>query len=281
MEPDNKASGSLLERAAAFAPSGPTMNQLISLIGAVRVLERAHGWPEHAATKFLVSELQEAAYGLPLYWLLSGGEVLRLPDERVPMEPEAMPTAWTSTRNYYLSERDRLLSSLWVALAGNHMIGDAAHEASRRAGFLHLLRADFDRYFIAPLPVPELKPEATELPPEPAPAPEPAAPSKPPAAPSLKWTDEQLQTLVNAKENERRKHGDRGAIARILKDWDKHFPSRPKVSHTALKKAFAQATKRRITPQVEGLAWLPIRKAAGVALPGAHLPSRVHKLDDD
>lgn len=276
MEPDNKAGGSMLERAAAFAPRGPTMNQLISLAGAVHALKRAHGWSEHAAARFLVSELQEAAYDLPLYWLLRGGEVMRLPDVRVPMEPEAIPTAWACSRHYYLSERDHLLSSLSMAIAGNHMIGDPEHEASRRAAFLHLVIADFDRWFIAPLPVPEREREVGAMPP----APIPAAPSKPPAASPLKWTDEHLQTLVNAVDTERRQGGERGSIGRVLKKWDKLFPARPKVSRTALLAALKRADDKGIGPE-SAATWLsPMRKPKSTTPAAAHRPGRVHKLGD-
>jgi hypothetical protein len=142
---------SIAERAAAFKSDAPSPHALISFRQQAELIEVAYSLKEKAATQFMVRELQEAASALPLYWLFRGGEVRRIDDTRVPMEPDAMPAGWTAT--HYPSDRDQVLGDLAMALVFGHVIGDQTHEATRKAVALHMLKADGDAYFIEPSPV--------------------------------------------------------------------------------------------------------------------------------
>lgn len=147
------SAGSVAERAAEFRSKRkcPTRNDLIPLYDAARLIELAFDMALNDASQFLVKELAGPYSHFPLWWVYAGERIVRVIDDRVPMEPEAIPAGWTCT--HYPSERDRLLGDLGVALVLGNVIGDPSTPATRQAAALHLLLGEFVEHFVNQKPL--------------------------------------------------------------------------------------------------------------------------------
>jgi hypothetical protein len=278
---------SINERLAAFRSAGPRQEELVVLAAAVGWIVQCHNMAPHEATAFLLDELDRDATTLTLYRLFSSGRVMPIAADRVPMDPDARIPGSSAT--HYPSERDRILSDLRMATIFGHRIGHPTHPATADAASLHLVQADFFKCYVDGTPF-MLSLSSTPQ----QPATEPAPPAVPSAVTSVaadaqaeathaappRWTNEHLQTLVNAVDTERRQGGERGSIGRVLKKWDKLFPARPRVSRTALLAALKRADDKGIGPE-SAATWLsPVRKPKSTTSTAAHRPGRVHKLGD-
>lgn len=278
---------SINERLAAFRSAGPRQEELVALTAAVGWIRQCHNMAVHEATAFLLDELSRDVTTLTLYRLFSSGRVVPIFADRAPMDPDARIPGSFAT--HYPSERDRILSDLRMATIFGHRIDDPTHLATADAASLYLVRVDFFRCYVDGTPfmlsLSAEPPQAATGPvapdalsgvtPEAASAPDEATNAAPP-----RWATEHLQTLVNAMDTERRQGGERGAIGRVLKQWHKLFPARPKVSRTALLAALKRADDKGIKPESAATWMSPVRKPKATSTVAAHRPGRVHKLGD-